>query len=62
LRFVHGNDIVPNTPPWLVGYVHPHHKIQLEDIEETRLDGVTDHNIGDYVKAAEKHFEENKGV
>ena len=55
-RFVHGNDIVPLTPPWLVGYVHPHHKIQLEDISETRFDGVTDHNIGDYVKAAEKHF------
>ena len=50
------NDIVPNTPPWLIGYVHPHHKIQLEDINETRFDGVTDHNIGDYVKAAEKHF------
>ena len=56
LRFVHGNDIVPKTPPFITGYVHPHHKIQLEDISETRFDGVTDHNIGDYVKAAEKHF------
>ena len=55
-RFVHGNDIVPLTPPWLFGYVHPHHKIQLEDINETRFDGVTDHNIGDYVKAAEKYY------
>ena len=55
-RFVHGNDIVPLTPPWLAGYVHTHPKFQLDDIEETRLDGVTDHNIGDYVKAAEKYF------
>ena len=46
----------PNTPPFITGYVHPHHKIQLEDISETRFDGVTDHNIGDYVKAAEKYF------
>ena len=35
-------------------------KIQLKDINETRFDGVTDHNIGDYVKAAEKHFEDRK--
>ena len=62
LRFVHGNDIVPNTPPFITGYVHPHHKIQLEDISETRFDGVTDHNIGDYVKAAEKHFAAKKVV
>ena len=62
LRFVHGNDIVPNTPPLFAGYVHPHHKIQLEDISETRFDGVTDHNIGDYVKAAEKHFAAKKVV
>ena len=62
LRFVHGNDIVPNTPPFITGYVHPHHKIQLEDISETRFDGVTDHNIGDYVKAAEKHFADKKVV
>ena len=59
-RFVHGNDIVPLTPPYITGYVHPHHKIQLEDISETRFDGVTDHNIGDYVKAAEKHFADKK--
>ena len=39
-----------------------HEKIQLDDIEETRLDGVTDHNIGDYVKAAEKHFADRKVV
>ena len=25
----------------------------IKDINETRFDGVTDHNIGDYVKAAE---------
>jgi pimeloyl-ACP methyl ester carboxylesterase len=62
LRFVHGNDIVPSTPPYIFGYVHPHSKIQLKDIEDTRLDGVTDHNIGDYVKAAEKHFAAKKVV
>ena len=55
-RFVHGNDIVPNTPPFIVGYVHPSPKIQLKDINETKFDGVTDHNIGDYVTAAEKHY------
>ena len=55
-RFVHGNDIVPNTPPFIVGYVHPSPKIQLKDINDTKFDGVTDHNIGDYVTAAEKHY------
>ena len=55
-RFVHGNDIVPNTPPFIVGYVHPSPKIQLKDINDTKFDCVTDHNIGDYVTAAEKHY------
>jgi len=55
-RFVHGNDIVPGTPPWLAGYVHTHPKVYLKDEVETRFDGVADHNIGDYVTAAEKYY------
>ena len=55
-RFVHGNDIVPATPPWLAGFVHTHPKLQLPDAVETRFDGVADHNIGDYVTAAEKYY------
>ena len=60
LRFVHGNDIVPNTPPYFAGYVHTHPKIQLKDINDTRFDAVTDHNIGDYVIAAERYYESKK--
>ena len=55
-RYVHGNDIVPGTPPWLAGFVHTHPKLQLPDAVETRFDGVADHNIGDYVTAAEKYY------
>ena len=54
LRFVHGNDIVPGTPPRLAGFVHTHPRIYLPDAVETRFDGVADHNMGDYYKAAEK--------
>ena len=54
LRFVHGDDIVPGTPPWLAGYVHTHKKIQLPDENDTRFDGVADHNMGSYVSAARK--------
>jgi len=54
IRFVHGNDIVPRTPPWLAGFVHTHPLIYLPDEVETRFDGVADHNMGDYYKAAEK--------
>ena len=54
LRFVHGNDIVPGTPPWLAGYVHTHPRIHLPDAVETRFDGVADHNMGDYYDAAVK--------
>ena len=54
LRFVHGNDIVPGTPPWLAGYVHTHAVIRLPDAKDTRFDGVADHNMGDYYDAAVK--------
>ena len=56
LRFVHGNDIVPGTPPWLAGYVHTHPVIKLKDENDTRFDGVADHNMGDYYDAAVKHY------
>ena len=56
LRFVHGNDIVPGTPPRLAGFVHTHPRIYLPDAVETRFDGVADHNIGDYYDAAVKYY------
>ena len=56
LRFVHGNDIVPGTPPRLAGFVHTHPRIYLPDAVETRFDGVADHNMGDYYDAAVKHY------
>ena len=56
LRFVHGDDIVARTPPWLAGYVHTHPRIYLPDADNTRFDGVADHNIGDYYTAAEKFY------
>ena len=55
-RFVHGDDIVAGTPPWLAGYVHTHPAIKLKDENDTRFDGVADHKIGDYVTAAEKYY------
>ena len=54
LRFVYGDDIVPTTPPWIFGYVHTHQAIALEDADDTRFDGVADHNMGSYVKAVKK--------
>ena len=56
LRFVHGNDIVPGTPPRLAGFVHTHPRIYLPDAVETRFDGVADHNMGDYYDAAVKYY------
>ena len=60
LRFVHGDDIVPGTPPWLVGYVHTHPVIKLPDARDTRFDGVADHNMGSYYDAAVKYYESKK--
>ena len=60
LRFVHGNDIVPGTPPRLAGFVHTHPRIYLPDVVETRFDGVADHNIGDYYDAAVKYYESKR--
>ena len=53
---MHGNDIVPGTPPRLAGFVHTHPRIYLPDAVETRFDGVADHNIGDYYDAAVKYY------
>ena len=55
-RFVHGDDIVPKTPPRLAGFVHTHPVIRLKDEVNTRFDGVADHNMGDYYDAAVKHY------
>tara|TARA_E500000331_G_scaffold170385_1_gene164786 strand:+ start:660 stop:1265 length:606 start_codon:yes stop_codon:yes gene_type:complete len=54
LRFVYGDDVVPKTPPWIFGYTHTHPAIPLEDDNDTRFDGVQDHNMGSYVKAVKK--------
>jgi predicted lipase len=54
LRFVHGDDIVPSTPPWLNGYVHTHPMIHLHDEDDKRFDGVEDHNAVYYYNAIEK--------
>ena len=62
LRFVYGDDIVPKTPPWIFGYVHTHQSIPLEDDNDTRFDGVADHNMGSYVKAVKKFFNPEKKV
>ena len=56
LRFVYGDDIVPKTPPWIFGYIHTHPAIKLEDANDTRFDGVADHNMGSYVEAAVKYY------
>ena len=62
LRYVYGDDIVPKTPPWVCGYVHTHQPIPLEDANDTRFDGVADHNMGSYYDAAVKFFNPNKKV
>ena len=58
-RYVHGDDVVPKSPPWINGYVHTHPEIYLEDADDTFADGVEDHNIGDYKTALIKHLKEN---
>ena len=47
-RFKHGDDVVPLTPPWLLGYVHTAPEIYLKDSDDTLFDGVADHNMGSY--------------
>lgn len=57
LRFVHGDDIIPGSAPFLpflTGYVHTHPMIHLHDEDDKRFDGVEDHNPAYYYKAIEK--------
>lgn len=59
LRFVHGDDIVSASPPWLCGYVHTHPKIPLMEIHDTFMDGVQDHEMQSYydsLKTLDKQF------
>jgi predicted lipase len=53
-RFVHGDDVVPKTPPLLNGYVHTTEEINLLDDDDRFADGVSDHNIGKYKEALKK--------
>ena len=41
----------------MLGYVHTHPVIKLEDENDTRFDGVSDHNMGSYYDAAVKYYE-----
>jgi predicted lipase len=53
-RYVHGDDVVPKTPPYLSGYVHITEEINLTDKDDRFADGVSDHNIGKYKEALKK--------
>ena len=59
-RFVHGDDVVPKTPPYLSGYVHTTEEINLLDSNDRFADGVSDHNIGDYKEALKKYENKSK--
>ena len=61
-RFVHGNDIVPTTPPRLNGFRHTAHELYLLDEDDRPFDGVEDHNIGDYGKALDKWLEKEAKI
>jgi len=51
-RFVHSDDVVPKSPPWLTGYVHTHPPIKLADANgEKWFDKVSDHDVGAYCDA-----------
>ena len=47
-RYRHGDDVVPLTPPWLAGYVHTAHKINLDAPKRFLWRGVSDHSITAY--------------
>ena len=51
VRFVHGSDVVPRTPPWFAGYVHVCPRLHFADIHEEFFDGVKDHSMDEYIKA-----------
>ena len=50
-RFVHGDDIVPLSPPYLLGYTHTHSMLYLEDMNPTPFDHIQDHHIENYYKS-----------
>jgi len=50
-RYVHGSDVVPKSPPWACGYVHPCECNRLTDTQKQRFDGVKDHSMSEYIKA-----------
>lgn len=55
LRFVHGDDIVPVSPPYFAGYVHTHPMIHLEDVNPAIYrKAVSNHNAQCYYNAVEK--------
>jgi len=52
MRYVHSDDVVPQSPPWLTGYVHTHPAVKLADANgEKWLDKVSDHDVGAYCTA-----------
>ena len=55
-RYRHGNDIVPTTPPYLAGYIHPSPEINLPDEDAEMFDRVADHNIDDYRQQLAKYL------
>ena len=55
-RYRHGNDIVPTTPPYLAGYIHPSPEINLPDEDAEMFDRVADHNINDYRQQLAKYL------
>ncbi|MEB3256644.1 MAG: hypothetical protein VKJ05_09685 [Synechococcaceae cyanobacterium] len=51
---MYGDDIVSNTPPSLSCCVHAYPKIQLEDADDRKSDGVEDHGAVYCCKAIKK--------
>lgn len=53
VRFVHGSDVVPKTPPIAAGYVHVCPATRLCDTHTELFDGVKDHDMDNYIRALE---------
>ena len=56
-RYVHGDDVVPRTPPSFAGFVHTAPEIHLEDEDDRLFDGVDDHMISHYASALKNLLE-----
>lgn len=50
-RYVHGDDVVPKSPPWFTGYVHMCAAVPLTDARPTSFDCVADHDWRSYCEA-----------